>query len=284
MEWMDSIGAAIDYIEANLQNELTVEKIAKAVHISPFYFQKGFSMLCGFTVGEYVRLRRLALAGSELVSTEAKVIDVALKYGYDSPDSFTKAFVRFHGVTPLSAKKSGAMIKSFAPLKISFQLKGGYTMDYKIVKKDAFTVMGAAKTFPYDEAKTAIPQFWAELFQSGDGKVCGMYGVNIDGHADSKAFEYLIGDPYDGHAPVPAGLVTRTVPALTWAVFPCVGPMPNAMQQVNERIFSEWLPGCRAYELSNGYCVELYDDPHKHAKGVQDERYYCEIWMPVKSK
>ena len=139
MEWIQSISEAINYIEENLTEELSVEQIAKEVHISPFYFQKGFSMLCGYTVSEYIRLRRLALAGSELISTDRKIIDIALKYGYDSPDSFTKAFTRFHGVTPTTVRKNGAIIKSFAPLKISFTLKGGFTMDYKIVEKEAFT-------------------------------------------------------------------------------------------------------------------------------------------------
>ena len=97
MEWVESISEALEYIEKNLDEELTPEIIAKQVRISPFYFQKGFSMLCGFTVGEYIRRRRLAQAAGELAATEEKVIDIALKYGYDSPDSFTKAFTRFHG-------------------------------------------------------------------------------------------------------------------------------------------------------------------------------------------
>ena len=110
MEWIESISKAISYIEDNLTDDLTIEKIADKVLISPFYFQKGFSMLCGFTVSDYIRQRRLTRAGSELVSTEEKIITIALKYGYDSPDSFTKAFTRFHGVTPTAVRKDGAMI------------------------------------------------------------------------------------------------------------------------------------------------------------------------------
>ncbi|MFA6694911.1 MAG: AraC family transcriptional regulator, partial [Bacillota bacterium] len=126
MEWIEGIREAINYIEKNITEELTIEKIAERAFVSPFYFQKGFAMLCGFTVGEYVRQRRLTLAGSEIVSTDGKIIDIALKYGYNSPDSFTKAFTRFHGVTPTAVRKDGAMIKSFAPLKIKFTLEGGY--------------------------------------------------------------------------------------------------------------------------------------------------------------
>jgi len=145
MGWIECIGEAISYIEENITEELTIEEIATQALVSPFYFQKGFAMLCGFTVGEYIRQRRLTLAGSELVSTDEKIIDIAVKYGYNSPDSFTKAFTRFHGVTPTAVRKEGAMIKSFGTLKIKFSLEGGYIMDYKIVEKDSFTVMGVSK-------------------------------------------------------------------------------------------------------------------------------------------
>lgn len=285
MEWIESITKAVDYIEKNLTKELTIENIAKHVNISPFYFQKGFSMLCGFTVGDYIRQRSLAQAASEIVSSNEKIIDIALKYGYSSPDSFTKAFIRFHGISPSSARKNGAMIKSFAPLKISFTLKGGHTMDYKIVKKDAFTVIGASKKFSYDNAKTEIPKFWSEHYEAGKGQtVCGMYGINIDETMGGKEFEYLIADDYDGKSKVPDGFVTKTIPSFTWAIFPCVGEMPNSMQSTNQKIFSEWLPNCKDYEFAAGYNIEMYNDPTKYPKGLQDENYYSELWIPVKKK
>lgn len=170
MGWIEGIGEAINYIEENITEEITMKNIAKKVLMSPFYFQKGFATLCGFTVGEYIRQRRLTLSGRELVSIDEKIIDIALKYGYTSPDSFTRAFTRFHGVTPTSVRKDGAMIKSFAPLKIKFSLEGGYIMDYKIIKKDSFTVMGISKVFKYDNAATEIPQFWTEHYQTGKDK------------------------------------------------------------------------------------------------------------------
>ena len=121
------------------------EKWIPRVCISPFCFQKGFAILCGFTLTEYVRNRRLTLAGNEIAVTDEKVIEIALKYGYDSPDSFTKAFTRFHGVTPAAVRKDRVMLKSFAPLKIKVSLEGGYLMDYKIERKEAFTVIANAK-------------------------------------------------------------------------------------------------------------------------------------------
>lgn len=285
MEWMKIIGDSVQFIEEHLTDGLSVDEIAKAVNVSPFYFQKGFAMLCGFSVSEYIRNRRLALAGRDLITTDEKVIKIALKYGYDSPDSFAKAFTRFHGVTPMAARRNNVMLKSFAPLKIKFTLEGGYLMDYKIMHKDAFTVLANAKTFPYEGAKTLCPQFWQEHFASGKGKiVMGTYGINIDPAMGHDTFEYLIADPCKPEQAAPEGFAVWTIPAFTWALFPCVGAMPNALQDVNTRIFSEWLPAIKDYEFAAGYCVEYYDDPSKYEKGTQDEKYYCEIWIPVKKK
>lgn len=285
MEWMEAIGKAIQYIEDHITEKLTIQMIAGHVGISSFYFQKGFAMLCGVSAAEYIRNRRLALAGGDLVAGKEKIIDIAIKYGYDSPDSFTKAFTRFHGVTPTTARREQVMLKSFAPLKIRFSLEGGYLMDYKLVKKEAFTVIANEKVFSYEGANEAVPQFWQEHFQSGGGKtVMGMYGINIDEKMGHDTFVYLIADPYNPAMEVPEGFCVRTIPGFTWAIFPCRGAMPAKLQDVNKKIFSEWLPALKEYEFAAGYCVEYYDDPGKYPKGTQDDAYYCEIWIPVKRK
>lgn len=285
MGWVERIGDAINYIEDNITDELNIEDIAKQVYVSPFYFQKCFAMLCGFTVGEYIRQRRLTLAGSEIVSTDAKIIDIALKYGYDSPDSFTRAFTRFHGATPAAVRKEGAVVKSFASLKIKFTLEGGYIMDYKIVEKEAFTVMGLSKTFKYDSAFAEVPKFWDKYCKSGKNKViCGMFGISIDESMGNSEFEYLIADNYMPWKEVPEGFVTKVIPKHTWAVFPCKGPLPKSLQDVNQKIFSEWLPNCRDYEIAAGYNVELYSNVADYPNGLQDENYYSEMWIPVKKK
>lgn len=285
MGWIESVADAIAYIEEHITENLSVEDIAKEVNISPFYFQKGFSMLCGFTITEYIRNRRLALAGHELATGEVKVLNLALKYGYDSPDSFTKAFTRFHGVTPTQVRKEHPVLKSFAPLKIKLSLKGGFLMDYKIEKKEAFTVLANAKVFSYENAKEEVPQFWQQHYQEGKGQfVKGFYGIDVDEEMTNDTFEYLIADPYTETDVVPDGFVAKTIPAFNWAVFPSKGALPHALQSLHEKIFSEWLPAMKEYELAGGYCVEYYDDPTQYAKGVQDENYYCEIWIPVKQK
>lgn len=285
MEWIESIRKAIDYMEENITEELTVEKIAKQIDISPYYFQKGFSMLCGFTVGEYIRKRRLSLAGQDLMSSNKKIIDLAIQYGYDSPDSFTKAFLRFHGVTPLAVRKEGAVVKSYAPLRINLERKGGYTMDYKIEKKEAFQVVGLAKTFAYEKAYTDVPKLWEEFFAKGSNQtICGKYGINNDKEMKGNEFEYMIADDYSEGEEIPEGFVTKTIPAHTWAVFPCIGDTKKTIQEINQKIFQEWLPNARDYTIAEGYFIEMYSNPAEFAKGTQDERYYCEVWIPVKRK
>lgn len=285
MGWVESISEAISYIEQHITEELSIGDIAKHVCISPFYFQKGFAMLCGFTVGEYIRKRRLSLAGNDLLSTNQKIIEIAIKYGYDSPDSFSKAFTRFHGVTPTAVRKEGAMIKSYASLKINFLLKGGYTMDYKIVEKEAFTVMGVAKVFQYEGAALEVPKFWREFFETKKNKiVCGMYGINMDQEMKGNQFEYMIADNYDSSKDIPEGFITKVIPKHTWAVFACIGPSAKVMPEINQKIFSEWLPNCKDYEIAEGYNIEMYEDVANYPKGIEDEKYYSEIWIPVKRK
>ena len=283
MRWTESISEAVDYIESNITEELFLTDIAKRALMSTYYFQKGFSMLCGFTVGEYIRQRRLSLAGSEIASTDKKIIDVAVEYGYDSPDSFTKAFTRFHGATPTAVRKEGAVLKSFARLKIIISLEGGRFMEYKIVEKDAFVVVGVSRMFRYDSSATEIPSFWAEHYQSGKNDfVCGMYGVCIDENRESAEFEYLIADEYVPGREIPPGFVTQTIPKHTWAIFPCKGPMPEALQGVNKRIYSEWLPNSKDYEIAADYNIEQYSNVADYPNGTRDENYDSEIWIPVK--
>ena len=210
MEWTEAISRAIEYIEEHITENITAEDIAEQVHISPFYFQKGFSLLCGCTIGEYIRNRRLTLAAGELAAENVRVIDVAVKYCYDSPDSFTKAFYRFHGATPSMVQKNHLMMKSFAPLKIKLTLEGGYKMDYKLMKKESFTVMGTMQKFSYEEANTAIPAFWREHSEKGRHQyVNGMFGINIDESMGFDEFKYLIADLYNPARNVPEGFTDR---------------------------------------------------------------------------
>lgn len=273
--WAEGIQSAVQYIEDNLADEIDISEAAARAYVSEFYFRRIFSVLYGMTVGEYIRNRRLTLAAQELANTDIKVIDAALKYGYDSPDSFARAFSKFHGISPSAAKDRGASLKFFAPVRIKLTLEGGSMLEYKIVKKAAFTVMGKSRRFNTDTSYAEIPKFWEEHFRSEDSKViCGMYGVCLDG--DGKDFDYLIADNYIPQNEIPEGCVTVTIPEGEWAVFSCRGPLSKSLQDVNTRIWSEWLPNCREYKLAGNYNIEMYtppcDDPEKN---------YCEIWVPV---
>lgn len=274
--WADGIQNAICYIEDNLTEFLDIADIAAKAYVSPFHFQRIFGALCGFTVGEYIRNRRLTLAAQMLSHGDAKVIDVALKYGYDSLDSFARAFTRFHGVSPSAAKEKGAKLKSFAPIRIKLTLEGATMMEYRIVEKEQFTIMGRARSFNTETSYEEIPKFWYEHFQSGGDKiVCGMFGVCLDG--DGKNFEYLIADNYLPWNEVPDGYTTKVIPSGTWAVFPCRGALPKALQDVNTKIWSEWLPNCKEYKLAGNYNLEVYLTPSQ----PNPEDNYSEIWVPV---
>ena len=178
MDWLKSMNDAIAYMEENLTGSLSPEDVAAKVYLSGGHFQRAFAVLTGMTVGEYIRNRRLALAGQELAMHGAKVVDVAFKYGYETPESFAKAFYRFHGTTPSQVKLYGAAFKSFNRLTIKITLEGGTAMDYKIIKKDAFTTAVKRRLFNMETNTKEIPLFWDEYMRDGSNeKVCGMYGI-----------------------------------------------------------------------------------------------------------
>lgn len=271
-----NIQRALDYIEENLTGDIDVRDVAAQAYLSPFYFQRIFGVLCGMTVGEYIRKRRLTLAAQELSLSGTKVIDAAMKYGYDSPDSFARAFSKFHGISPSAAMLRGARLKSIAPMHIKIILEGGTDMEFKIVEKAAFTVLGKMRRFSSETSYREIPKFWLEHLSSADAnRLKGMYGVCLDG--GGQDFEYMIADNYVPWEEIPDGYAARTIPAGTWAVFPCRGALPDALQKVNTAIWNEWLPACREYALAGDYNIEMYAPPAE-----KNEDNYSEIWVPVK--
>ncbi len=284
MNWCESISRAIEYIENNLTNDITIEDISNYSYISLFYFQKGFSIICGYGLSEYIRNRRLSCAGYEVLNTDNKIIDIALKYGYDSPDSFTKAFTRFHGSTPTEVRRGGK-IKEFAPLKINLILKGGYTMEYRIEERESFKVVGLKESFKYEAANQDIPKLWRKFFmKSAFTKINPKYAVNFDANIGYDVFDYIIGDDYNEDFKVPKDFEIIEIPKFTWAIFTCVGPSKIKMPEINEKIFTEWLPNSNDYEIAAGYNIEMYSNPKDYKKGVDDEKYYSEIWIPIKRK
>ena len=296
MEWLNSIRTAIDYMEEHLENDISAQDVADRVFLSPFFLQRGFSLMTGYGIGEYLRNRRLYQAALDLQKTDDKVIDIALRYCYDTPESFTKAFSRFHGATPMQVH-DGAVINVFLPLKINITIHGGSQMDYKITPMFPFKVIGFQKILDVETSYTEIPKFWNEICEKYANNVyagnppanpyeqaivdncIGEYGVCIDDMDDSK-FRYLIAGRYTG-GDVPDGMVVYEFPRGEWAVFNCIGPNPETLQSVNTQVFTEWLPGNPEYELSGNASVEWYDCVNGE---MTDPDYHSAIWVPVKRR
>lgn len=300
MEWISSIRATIDYIESNLLTVNGVEEIASHIAVSPFYLQTGFRIMTGYSIGEYIRNRRLYLAALDVWADKEKIIDIAYRYGYDTPESFSKAFSRFHGVSPLQIRKDPKKLKVFLPLKITVTVKGGYDMDYIIEKISEFKIIGFEREFTYENAYDEIPKFWNELYakylnrlwyekkapendieRAINANNIGLYGVNIDDRTEMREggkFRYLVAGEYKG-GDVPEGLTTYEFPDVEWAKFISRGPIPTALQSVNTKIFKEWLPGNKDYDIALGASIEWYSngDP-------TSENYESAIWIPVKKK
>lgn len=295
MDWMESLQGAISYMEAHLLEEVSIEETAKAVHISPFYLQKGFSLVTGCTMGEYIRCRRLYCAALEALQGRAKVVELALKYGYETPESFTKAFTRFHGVTPQQLKEHSEKIRVFLPLSLSISVKGGKQMDVTVEKMKGFQVIGIEKSFAYDRGYREIPLFWEEFANKYFKSLCGgkqpeneleqavtdncigEFGVCLDDGGEG-CFRYLIAGTYRG-GKVPEGMKVVTFPETDWAKFRCLGPLPGALQSVNTHIFKEWLPGNPVYEIAMGANIEWYSRGDSSSPD-----YESAIWLPVKMK
>ena len=271
--WIEGFQESIDFMEQHLTDELDIEEIAGKAALSPFYYQRIFGALCGMTVGEYIRARRMTLAAQDLNRAGAKVIDVALGYGYDSPDSFAKAFQRFHGITPSQAREPGAPLRSLAPLHIKISLEGGNMLDYRIVEKAPFTIVGTKRSFNSDTSYQEIPKFWNEWLAQGEKRpIMGTFGVCID--MKGKDFDYWIADLYFPWEDIPEGCETRVIPGSSWAQFPCT---ISTLQDTNTKIWSEWLPSLKGYTLAGEYDIEVYLPPEE---GSQDMKVY--IWVPLK--
>jgi len=290
MDWITGISKAIDYIEEHITEPTDYARAAKEACSSPFNFQRVFALLCGYTLGDYVRMRRLTLAGEALLSTDAKVIDVALKYGYDSPESFSRAFTRFHGVSP-SAVRKGAAIRSFSRICVKLILTGGRIMEYRIEKKQAAKIICRRREFtkPGDDyTNREIPEFWNECGRDGSiQKLCGyikdsaqfkgLLGVCFSTEMTDSGFPYGIGAEYDGESD-PQDFEIVEIPAYTYAVFTMRGKMPDAFRETYRKICTEFFPQS-GYEYGNGVEIEAYP-----SADVQNPDYSCEIWIAVKPK
>ncbi len=291
MNWIQGIQKAIDYVESNITEEIDFEEAAKRAYSSPFHFQRVFGILCGISLGDYIRMRRLSLAGEELSKGNGKIIDIALKYGYDTPESFSRAFTRFHGIAPSEAKHGGK-VKIFTPLSVKLTLTGGSKMDYRIEKRDAFQVVCKRKRVEKPQAANAtrdITEMWRECGKDGtmeklisfmpkNAVMKGLLGICFSSELDAKQFPYGIGVEYDGRK-IDDGLEIVTIPANTYAVFTSKGKMPDAFIETYNRIVTEFFPQSAQYEYAENIEFEVYS-----SADTSDPNYKCEIWIAVNEK
>lgn len=291
MDWIQGIQRAIDYAEAHMTEKIDYDEAARQAYSSPFHFQRVFGILCGFSYGDYIRMRRLSLAGEALSKGNAKVIDIALRYGYDTPESFSRAFARFHGISPYEAKHGGP-IRIFTPLYLKLTLSGGSKMDYRIEKRDAFRVVCKRKNVGKPLSANAtqdITAMWREFGADGtlDRLIAcipekpvmkGLLGICFSSELDAKRFPYGIGVEYDGRK-VDDDLEIITVPANTYAVFTSKGKMPDAFIETYHRIVTEFFPQSSQYEYAENIEFEVYS-----SADTSDPNYSCEIWIAVNEK
>ena len=279
MEWVDRLNEAIRYTESHLMEEIDLAQLTKITCCSAYHFQRMFTYLAGLPYSEYVRRRRMSLAAVDLQNGE-RVLTVALRYGYASPTAFNRAFQSVHGVAPSSIRKSGTLLKAYPPISFKITVKGAQEMEYRIEKKEAFRVLGISQPMDKETEKNfeTVPQLWNKAAMDGtiprlaglmEGPPHGILGVC--GCGNQEDWKYYIA--VASSQPVQEGLEAYTVPAFTWAVFPGEGACPQAIQELERRIVTDWLP-TSGYLYDDGPDIELYLAPDP-----QNARF--EVWIPV---
>ncbi|MEH7341049.1 AraC family transcriptional regulator [Priestia megaterium] len=290
MDLLRNMNRALHYIEENLTNDIDFIEVARLALCSEYHFKRMFSFLAGITLSEYIRRRRLTLAAFELKDSNIKVIDVAIKYNYSSPDSFTRAFQNLHGITPSEAKKNGSSLKAFPKMTFQLSIKGGNEMNYRIEEKEAFHIVGIKERVPiiFHGVNPKIAAMWESLNDETIRKLkelsnvtpLGLLSASVN-FSEGRMEEKGQLDHYIGVATTkdcPDHLVQLEVPAGTWAVFEAVGPFPDTLQDVWGRIYSEWFPSSN-YEQVEG--PEILWNEHKN---VTSPTFKSEIWIPVLKK
>lgn len=282
MEWIDGMNKAMDYIEEHLENEITADELSRIAMCSAFHFQRMFAYITGVTLTEYIRRRRMSCALFDLVNG-MKVIEVSLKYGYDSPTAFTRAFRQTHGIAPSEVRRRGSTLNTFPKITFTFSVKGEQAMNCRIIKKEAFRVVGFRNSMPMtmENCFELMPQVWKEFHENNgaerlsaimrDNEPRGILALSLCENGEYAGC--IIGTATD--ADVPEGMKEYIVPETTYAVFECVGALPEAMQTVQERIISEWLP-VSGYEYAPSPDFEVYPSGDQNSPD-----YRSEVWLPI---
>lgn len=284
MEWLQGLNHAMRYVEENLTGEITLEGAARRAACSAYHFQRMFPYLTGIPFSEYVRRRRMTAAAMDLTAGKEKIVDLAAKYGYESPTAFNRAFQSVHGLPPTAAREKGAALKAFPPITFTLSIKGEEAMEYRIVEKEAFRVVGFQTKEPMtmEDCFEKVPLFWKQTSGDIPRLLPLMDGTEPMGVLGVSAYD---GDRFTGYfiavatkREAPKEMDEYQVPACTWAVFPCVGPVDTAVQALQKRVISEWLPSS-GYEYAQAPDIEVYFLGDQSAPN-----YRSEVWLPVVKK
>ncbi|MFG6115648.1 GyrI-like domain-containing protein [Halobacillus sp. MO56] len=278
---------AMSYIEKHLSEEIDMQQVARIALVSEYHFKRMFSFLAGIPLSEYIRRRRLTLAAFELREDDQKVIDIAMKYGYHSPDAFTRAFHKMHGITPSEARDNGQALKAYPRMTFQLSIKGGSEMNYRIEEKEAFRIAGIKKRVPiiFEGVNPHIEGMWKSLNEDKIKQLKDLSDMEPKGIIQASA-NFSEGrmeekgelDHYLGVATTEeAGdeFAALEVPASRWAVFEAVGPFPETLQDVWGRIYSEWFPSSN-YQQKEGPEILWNAD-----KDFSSPNFRSEIWIPV---
>lgn len=292
MEWIDKMNAAINYIEDNLSEDLDFEQISQKACCSSYNFQRMFSFITDISLAEYIRRRRMSVAALELRTTDAKVIDVALKYGYDSPISFSRAFEKICGITPKEAKKPGASLILYPKISFQIQLKGDKPMNYRIETKPSFNIFGIETTFSLSSKKMNSPSaLWQKSHFNGNYErlykaagelpdflpknLCKIHGVENYKHTLGNTYSYMLFS-FVSDSSKTKGYKIRHIPSQTYAIFSSEkfkwDEIFSVLANMQKRFYTEWLPNSN-YEKANGPNFEIY---------LGDKEYgQIELWFPI---
>ena len=281
MEWIDRMNQSLEYIEEHLTDDISYEQLGQIACCSAYHYQRMFAYMASVPLSEYIRRRRMSLAAVDLQCGDAKILDVAAKYGYSSPTAFNRAFQAVHGIAPSAVRAEGVAMKSYPPIAFKITIKGAEEMEYRIEKRDAFRIVGVSAPLDRDIEKnfTVIPTVWDKVTANGtlqtlvgmmDAPPMGVLGVCAC--MDEEPWKYYISVSSSQPA---EDFEEYTVPAATWAIFPGSGTS-QSIQQLEQRIVTEWLP-TSGYEYGDAPDVEVYlnADP-------MNAQY--EVWIPVKKK
>ena len=276
MDTQSILEKTINLIEDNLDNhDLNISFLSNKVFVSPYHLQRIFYTLFGKTIGSYIRERRLTEAGTDIKNGE-KVADVAIKYGYESQESFTRAFKKFHGVNPGVAKK-GVIISCVPAINMNNLKKGEISMDIKIEKENAFSIIVKTKQFNEETSFEDIPKFWDEYYEKGYQKaVPPMLGICINNN-ESLEFEYGIGSLKDYCNEIPKGFKQINIPEHLWGKFYTKGKMPSAIQKLWKEVV-DWAHSSE-YEMADNYDFECYSEGDTNS-----DDYVSGIWVALKLK